>query len=237
LFAARRERIIGPTRITSQESSMTPPLPPSPSTDPVTPGAADQGTGRAVEALRTLLIPGEALQSWAIQRRLFALTHRRQIVAATSGRLLAVARGLLGGFTTEDVRWLDLDDAQLRVGIIGATLTVVAYASTDLASASPGTARTLVFAGLRKAEAQAVYRTCQAQEQAWREKRRVRDLEELRAKSGGIQLGGGGAPVAGGSDDARQPAARLQRAREMLQQGLLTDAEFEQVKSRILADL
>jgi hypothetical protein len=29
----------------------------------------------------------------------------------------------------------------------------------------------------------------------------------------------------------------LQRAKEMLQQGLLTDAEFEQVKSRILADL
>jgi hypothetical protein len=235
LFGERRERIIGPTRITSQESLMTPPSPPSPA--PAGASGADQGTGRAVEALRSLLIPGEELQSWAIQHRLFALTHRRQIVAATSGRLLAVARGLLGGFTTEDIRWQDLDDAQLRVGIIGATLTVIAYASTDLASASPGTARTLVFAGLRKAEAQAVYRTCQGQEQAWREKRRVRDLEELRAKSGGIQLAGGAAPVAGAGDDAHQPAARLQRAREMLQQGLLTDAEFEQVKSRILSDL
>jgi hypothetical protein len=123
------------------------------------------------------------------------------------------------------------------VGIVGATLTVVAFASTDLASASPGTARTLVFPGLRKTEAQAVYRACQAQEQAWREKRRVRDLEELRAKSGGIQLPGT-APVTGAAgDDSQQPAARLARAREMLQQGLLTDAEFEQVKSRILADL
>jgi hypothetical protein len=208
--------------------------PPSPG--PAAPSSADHGTGRAVEALRSLLIPGEELESWAIQHRLFALIHRRRIVGATSGRLLAVARGLIGGFTTEDIRWQDLDDAQLRVGIIGATLTVTAFASTDLASASAGTARTLVFPGLRKAEAQAVYRTCQAQEQAWREKRRVRDLEELRAKSGGIQLGGGAPPPAGG-DDARQPAARLQRAREMLQQGLLTDAEFEQVKSRILSDL
>jgi putative oligomerization/nucleic acid binding protein len=214
---------------------MTPP--PTPAPAPAPSGPPDQGTGRAVEALRSLLIPGEELQSWAIQHRLFALTHRRQIVGATSGRLLAVARGLLGGFTTEDIRWQDLDDAQLRVGIIGATLTVVAFASTDLASASPGTARTLVFAGLRKAEAQAVYRTCQAQEQAWREKRRVRDLEELRAKSGGIQLSGGAPAVPGGGDEARQPAARLQRAREMLQQGLLTDAEFEQIKSRILGDL
>jgi hypothetical protein len=126
-------------------------------------------------------------------------------VGATSGRLVAVERGLFGGFTTQDVRWQDLDDAQLRVGVFGADLTLTAFASTDLASASPGTARTLVFPGLRKAEAQAVYRACQAQEQAWREKRRVRDLEELRAKSGGIQLGsglgGGGAP--GGGEDAR----------------------------------
>jgi hypothetical protein len=237
LFAVPRERIIEPIRIAARSRSMTSPLTPPSSNGPPAPSDADQGTGRAVEALRSLLIPGEALESWAIQHRLFALTHRRRIVGATSGRLLAVARGLFGGFVTEDVRWQDLDDAQLRVGIVGATLTVVAFASTDLASASAGTARTLVFTGLRKAEAQAVYRTCQAQEQAWREKRRVRDLEELRAKSGGIQLAGGGAGLPAGGDDPRQPAARLQRAREMLQQGLLTDAEFEQVKSRILADL
>jgi hypothetical protein len=210
----------------------------APEPAPATPsGSDDRGAARALDALRTLLIPGEALESWAVQRRLFALTHRRRLVAATSGRLLSVSRGLFGGFSTEDIRWQDLDDAQLRVGIVGATLTVTAFASTDLASASPGTAHTLVFPGLRKAEAQAVYRACQAQEQAWREKRRVRDLEELRAKSGGIQLAGG-VPVSGaGGDDTRQPAARLQRAREMLQQGLLTDAEFEQVKSRILGDL
>ena len=211
-------------------SSAPEPAPAAPS------GSDDRGASRALDALRTLLIPGETLESWAVQRRLFALTHRRRLVAATSGRLLSVSRGLFGGFSTEDIRWQDLDDAQLRVGIVGATLTVIAFASTDLASASHGTARTLVFPGLRKAEAQAVYRACQAQEQAWREKRRVRDLEELRAKSGGIQLAGG-APVSAGGDDTHQPAARLQRAREMLQQGLLTDAEFEQVKSRILGDL
>jgi hypothetical protein len=189
----------------------------SSATEPApTAGSDDHGASRALDALRTLLIPGETLESWAVQHRLFALTHRRRLVAATSGRLLSVSRGLFGGFSTEDIRWQDLDDAQLRVGIVAATLTVAAFASTDLASASAGTARTLVFPGLRK--------------------RRVRDLEELRAKSGGIQLAGGGAPLSAG-DDARTPAARLQRAREMLQQGLLNDAEFEQVKSRILADL
>jgi hypothetical protein len=94
-----------------------------------------------------------------------------------------------------------------------------------------------VFPGLRKDEAQAVYRICQAQEQSWREKRRVRDLDELRAKSGGIQLGQ--TPVAGGTagEADRTPAARLERARDMLQKGLITDAEFEQIKAKIVAEL
>jgi hypothetical protein len=42
---------------------------------------------------------------------------------------------------------------------------------------------------------------------------------------------------AGGEDVARSPQARLQRAREMLEDGLLTDAEYEQVKARILGEL
>jgi hypothetical protein len=200
---------------------------------------AESGISRALAALRSLLIPGEELESHAIQRRLFALTHRRTIVGATSGRLIAVTRGLFGDYTPQDVRWQDLQDAQLRVGVFGATLSVAVHGTADLASAE-GPRRALVVEGLRKAEAQEVYRACQTQEQAWREKRRVRELEELRAKSGGINLGGGlpgGAPAGAAAEGAGVPAARLQRAKEMRQQGLLSDAEFEQVKARILAEL
>jgi hypothetical protein len=94
------------------------------------------------------------------------------------------------------------------------------------------------FAGLRKDQAQEVYRACQFQEQAWREKRRVRELEEMRARSGGVHLGGmPGSPGAGGEDAVRSPQARLQRAKDMLDQGLLNDAEYEQVKARILGEL
>jgi hypothetical protein len=191
----------------------------------------------SLEAVESLLIPGERLECYALQHRLFALTHRRLVVGATSGRLIAVQRGLISGFTTRDIRWQDLRDAELQVGIFGATLTVTADAGDDLAGA-PGTARLLRFGGLRKEEAKEVYRACQAQEQAWREKRRVRELEEMRARSGGVHLGSmPGVPGAGGEDAARSPQARLQRAREMLDQELLTDAEYEQVKARILGEL
>ena len=190
-----------------------------------------------LDAVRSLLIQGERLESHAVQHRIFALTHRRLVVGATSGRLIAVRRGLVSGFTVQDVRWQDLRDAQLQVGIFGATLTVSADQGNDLAGAE-GAPRHLSFSGLRKDQAHEVYRACQFQEQAWREKRRVRELEELRARSGGLHLAsGGGLPSGGGEDASRSPSARLKRAKEMLDQGLLTDAEYEQVKARILGDL
>lgn len=189
-----------------------------------------------IDALQSLLVPGERLESCAAQHRLFALTHRRLVVGATSGRLIAVQRGLISGFTTLDIRWQDLRDAQLQVGIFGAMLTVTADSGEDLAGA-PGATRFLRFAGLMKEPAKEVYRACQAQEQAWREKRRVRELEELRAKSGGVHLSAMHGAPAGGGEEARSPQARLQRAKEMLGQGLLTDAEYEQIKARILGEL
>ena len=161
-----------------------------------------------LDAVQSLLIPGERLEFYAIQHRLFALTHRRLVVGATSGRLIAVQRGLISGFTAQDIRWQDLRDAQLQVGIFGATLTVTADPGEDLAGAH-GNTRALRFGGLRKEEAKEVYRACQAQEQAWREKRRVRELEEMRAKSGGVHLGAMPGSVATGEDAARSPQARV----------------------------
>jgi len=81
---------------------------------------------------------------------------------------------------------------------------------------------------------------CQAQDQAWREKRRVRELEELRARSGGIQFGAPGtgagpaSPPSGGQDDA---VARLERAKAMFDKGLISDAEYEALKARIVNTL
>lgn len=196
----------------------------------------------AIRQLRGVLLPGETLDAYAVQRRLFALDHRRVIVAATSGRFISFARGLFGGFTLGDVRWQDLRDANLRAGIFGTDLAVSSLTTEDLASAEGGSGRRAVFVGLRKEQAQSVYRLCQAQEQAWREKRRVRDLDELRARSGGIQFGaapaaaaGTAASAAGASTDT--PAVRLRRAKEMLDGGLITDAEYESIKARVVDGL
>lgn len=194
----------------------------------------EPGLKRALESLRSVLIPSETLEAWAVERRVFALAHRRHIVAATSGRLIALTRPLLGGYAVTDIRWQDLEDVRIKVGILGASLTVRAGKASDLASQGGEANRELHFEGLRKDQAQAVYRICQAQDQSWREKRRIRDLEELRAKSGGFQIGGVAA-AAGGADTHGDMVRRLQEAKQMLDSRLITDAEYEAIKARIVA--
>ena len=183
--------------------------------------------------LRSVLIPGETLDAWAIQMRLYALSHRRLLIAATSGRLIVLTRKLLGGFDVTTIRWQDLEEVTLRVGMLSADLALRAGKATDLASLGAQGSQRVEFEGLRKEQAQAVYRICQSQDQAWREKRRVRELEELRARSGGIQVSSGpGAFGAAGESDA---VRRLQEAKRLLDAKLITDAEYEAIKAKIIS--
>jgi hypothetical protein len=193
----------------------------------------EPGLEKALADLHSILIAGESVEAWATQRRLFALTRRRTLIAATSGRLIWLVRHLVGGFDVVNLRWQDLSEVNLRVGIFSAELVIRADQVTDLAiNAQPGS-RLININGLRKEQAQAVYRICQAQDQAWREKRRIRELEELRARSGGMQISQGAASAApAGSADA---VRRLQEAKQMLDSRLITDSEYESIKARILA--
>jgi hypothetical protein len=86
-----------------------------------------------------------------------------------------------------------------------------------------------------------VYRLCQGHDQAWREKRRIRELEEMRAQSGGIQFAAGaGAPAASSAgaaaagDDA---VSRLQQAKKMLDEKLISDSEYEAIKARVIGNV
>jgi hypothetical protein len=208
--------------------------------DPAASGPQEPSLESAFATLRGLLTAGETLEAWAAQHRLYALTHRRACIAATSGRFISLNRRLLGGYESADIRWQDLKETRISAGILAADLTLIAQASSDLNIGSEVN-RVWTFEGLRKDQAQAMYRICQQHDQVWREKRRIRELEELRAKSGGVQIGGqgsGGQPYSGDSAGAEsEPARRLRQAREMLDAKLITDSEFESIKARIVSGL
>jgi hypothetical protein len=193
----------------------------------------EPGLERPLAQLRSVLIPGETVEACAVQMRLFALLHRRLMIAATSGRLVVLSRKLLGGFDVTTIRWQDLEEVTLHVGMLSADLAVRAGKATDLASLGSSGSQRVEFRGLRRDQAQAVYRICQSQDQAWREKRRVRDLEELRARSGGIQVSQ--APVAAVGAPGSDAVRRLQEAKQLLDARLITDSEYEAIKAKIIS--
>lgn len=195
----------------------------------------DLHLNKALEHLKSVLVAGETLDAWAIQRKLFALTHRRILIASTSGRFIQIKRGLLGGFEMTDFRWQDLGDAKIKVGIFGADIFMKIFGSTDLAI-SKDSNQVLVLPGFRKEQAEQIYRLAQAQDQSWREKRRIRELEEMRAKSGGVTIGTNAATQQTGSA-SEDAAAKLQQAKQMLENKLITDSEFESIKAKIISGL
>jgi hypothetical protein len=97
---------------------------PSKSTAPESSGAevprmvdatqADRGSDAALQNLNSVLTADEKLEAWAIQRRVFALEHRRVTLGATTGRFLALVRPLFGGFDLTDVRWQDLKEVHIQ---------------------------------------------------------------------------------------------------------------------------
>ena len=86
----------------------------------------EPGLEAALALLHGLLTAGETLEAWAVQHRLFAMTHRRTCIAATSGRFITLKRRLLGGYESADIRWQDLKETRISAGILAADLTVVA---------------------------------------------------------------------------------------------------------------
>ena len=199
----------------------------------------DSSIAEALATLKGLLTVDETLEAWAVQHRLFAIAHRRVLIAATTGLFISLSRRLIGGYDSADIRWQDLKESHIKAGIIAADLTLVAQSSADLNIASEVN-RVWTFEGLRKDQAAAIYRICQQHDQVWREKRRVRELEELRARSGGVQIGGGQNQFAAADSTAgaeSESARRLRQAREMLDAKLISDAEFETIKAKIIANL
>jgi hypothetical protein len=196
----------------------------------------DSNVIKAYEYLKSVLVAEETLNAWAVQRRLFALIHRRKFIAATTGRFILIERGLLGGFDMTDFRWQDLGDIKLKVGIFGADIFLKKFASTDLAI-NKSSAYLLSLSGFRKDQMQHIYRLAQAQDQSWREKRRIRELEELRAKSGGLNIGGSQPGIQQAGAAPEDSLSRLQKAKEMLENKLITDSEFESIKARIISGL
>jgi hypothetical protein len=146
--------------------------------------------------------------------------------------VILIERPLLGGFTMKDYQWKDLHDATLSENLLpnlfGSRLTFAIR--RDGQEQVEGV---VVADGLEQRVASRLYTAAQEQEQAWEEKRRVRTMEEARASSGGITLGG--YPGNGGGVGGVSTLDELERAKKLLDSGVISDVEFNEIKSKILS--
>ncbi|MCK0202348.1 PH domain-containing protein [Ornithobacterium rhinotracheale] len=205
---------------------------------------------RVQENLYLNLVEGEKIEAIACQKRLytifpiltggnlFPLIKRRDIIAVTSGRFILMKRKLIMGYDLIDMRWQDIGDVKLEVGIFGADLSISQYASTDLSIDKNIGAYILKLVGFQKERVYQIYRLIQQQEQIWREKRRIRGLEELRAKSGGMQMNQSlGRGLNGADTEKASPSTRLAEAKKMLDDKLISDSEYEALKAKIINEM
>ena len=209
---------------------------------------ADKRREAALVKLRHTLMPNERLIAEAVQLRPFALWSRRRSVGMTESRIIVVARGLIGGFTMRDIQWKDLQDAELGENVLpeicGSSLSF-AFRKGDLgsrANVQRGTSvnasglTTIVIGGVPSEEARMIYANAQSQEQAWEEKRRVRTIEETRAAAGGVYLNTNHGDSKGGeAGGTKNLVEELGGLKKLLDGGAITDVEFNEMKSKIIA--
>lgn len=193
---------------------------------------AEARAENALARVGTTQMQGEKLIAAAIQKRVFALLSRRIVIAITSSRIITIRRGLLGGFTMQDVQWKDLSDATLEENV----LPSLCGSNISFKHLAKNTGH-IVVNGIESEAASTIYTTAQFEEQAWEEKRRVREIEEVRAASGGITLHTGqAAPVESAKPSGgNRILLEITKAKELFDAGAISDSEFQEMKSKILA--
>jgi Bacterial PH domain/Short C-terminal domain len=168
-----------------------------------------------------ILTPNEEILYIALQNNT-ALSLSKDSVVATTNRVICYKPAILGRVVFEDFLWQDVKDAKISQGFL----------STDF-SVETIKGQRAELGNLDKDQAKRLYGICQQMEQEWREKRRVREMEEARAKAGGVHI----ASPQGASAAAEDPVAKLAKAKQMLDQGLISEAEYESLKARILSSM
>jgi hypothetical protein len=170
-----------------------------------------------------LLTPGESITYVVLQVKGVA---RRDAAVATTNRLLLYRPALIGGVNFEDFSWQDVKDVHLKQGIVGSDITVEAVDG-----------RQAKLGWLEKEQARKLYALAQQKEQEWREKRRVRQMEEARAAAGGVYLQAPptASPVQQAGDAG--PVEKLAQAKSMLDGGLISESEYESIKAKIISSM
>jgi hypothetical protein len=154
-----------------------------------------------------------------------AMSVKKDSVVVTTSRIIGFSPGVLGRVSFHDYQWQDVPDVSMKQGFLSTEIVIETASGKHEIGA------------IDKEQAKRLYGIAQQMEQDWREKRRVREMEEARAKAGGVYMGMPGATPAGDAGATKEDAVvRLGKAKAMLDQGLISDTEYQALKAKVLSE-
>lgn len=192
---------------------------------------AERRAEKAKKIVATTLMADEEVIAKEVQHRVFALFSRRVTIAITNSRIIIIRRGLIGGFKMQDIQWKDLKDAKIDQNVMDSIC-----GSNLQFRHQNGATGVMTVDGVPSDVASTIYSRSQSEEHAWEEKRRVRAMEEVRAAAGGVVVHAGQTPASAPQAPAgNRMLNEIQEAKKLLDAGVISDAEFQEMKSKILA--
>jgi hypothetical protein len=197
-----------------------------------------------------------------IQFRPFALIHRRELIAVTNSRIISLKRKVLGGFQMADIQWKDLLDARIQQNTIPAIAGSNVHFRHSNSSVQPLSIkginsdsaskmysysqseehaweekrRVRAMEEVRAAAGGVVVNTHAQNNPVRRDK--TSGLEAAMPQGGQARASVGGAPVRAPMVPRRDMGYAMQqiaKAKEMFESGVISDAEFQEMKAKIIS--
>ncbi len=175
------------------------------------------------DGILAILTATEVIEYIAIQSKPIAI--KPDAVVVTNRRMIFYRPKLLGRFDFDDHLWLHLYNAHLAQNMLGSTF-----------SATTMTGQQISMGYLDKDAAAKIYRIAQQREEEAIEVRRSRAMEESAAGATNISVQAPAAPLPA-ANDTNSPVERLRQLKEMLELELITQQEFNDRKTEIIAEL
>lgn len=182
---------------------------------------------KIAEKLSGLLMKEEIIEFIAVQKKP-GINLSPDGVALTNKRIIFCRPKTLGlSMEFQDYIWKDILDCHLKEEIFGAIFMVKTLKGTSKIDY------------LQKLQARKLYTVAQEQEEIQKEYRRQRDLEDKRAGAGNVVVTASVPTAMPPTHQAQgeDPLASLQKLKTLLDNGLITEVEFNSKKVEILSRL
>lgn len=175
------------------------------------------------DEILAILTATEVIEYIAIQFKPIAI--KPDAVVVTNRRMIFYRPKILGRFDFDDHLWLHLYNAHLAQNILGSTFSATTMAGQQIS-----------MGYLDKDAAAKIYRIAQQREEEALEVRRSRAMEESAAGATNISVQAPATPSPV-SNDTNSAVERLRQLKEMLDMELITQEEFNERKTEIIAEL